>query len=425
METPLSETAAVKIRLLLFSSDATVVALVGDCLALAAGRGAEAREEFQVTHAGTVRAALSQLAGQIFDLIVFDLGYASPIHFDILRQMADVAPRTAVLALAAERSPALSLHAVQSGAQELLTKKGLGGEELREGIRLAMTRKRAEIVVCNRMLRRQPSASGRERRIAGIPDRPMETAARPGREEDFLYMVAHDLKQPLLGIRNSGEMLLEDCGEQLGAKDRGRLRDLCGLCDGLLQRVDDLKTICCIDRETHWQTAVDLNVVLGDVLRLLQPAIQRRRAEVQVAHDLPCVPGNATLLGMVLSNLIVNAVKFNDCPQPKVEIGVLVADSPTLYVKDNGIGIAERHFREIFTLFRRLHPGTEYEGSGAGLAIVRKILDVHGGRIWLDSTPGVGTTFYFSLPAVEDAAAPAIRAPHWTEHTGVFGVVQE
>jgi chemotaxis family two-component system sensor kinase Cph1 len=148
---------------------------------------------------------------------------------------------------------------------------------------------------------------------------------------------------------------------------------------------------------------LDLNDVLSNVLKLLQPAVERRRTAVRVNGLLPSAAGNETLLGMVFSNLIVNSMKFNDCPRPQIEIGAVSADPPTLYVKDNGIGFAAKHFAEIFLLFRRLHGENEYEGTGAGLAIVCRTLDVHGGRIWLESTPGAGATFYCTLPAAENA----------------------
>jgi len=99
----------------------------------------------------------------------------------------------------------------------------------------------------------------------------------------------------------------------------------------------------------------------------------------------------------VLANLISNALKYNESRPPRVEIGAVAGEPCTLYVRDNGIGIDPKYHDAIFTIFRRLHGRKQYEGTGAGLTIVRKIVQSYGGRIWLESVPGEGTVFYFTL----------------------------
>jgi signal transduction histidine kinase len=128
---------------------------------------------------------------------------------------------------------------------------------------------------------------------------------------------------------------------------------------------------------------------------------------------------------MVFANLISNGLKFNESPQPWVEIGTSRSRALTIYVRDNGIGIPREHHQTIFALFRRLHSRKRYSGTGAGLAIVRKIVESYGGRVWVESEPGRGSSFYFSLgPAPPAAAAvrpdpaqtrkPAAKPPHWS-----------
>ena len=115
--------------------------------------------------------------------------------------------------------------------------------------------------------------------------------------------------------------------------------------------------------------------------------------------DLPEVFAIDTYMRIVLRNLVANALKFCDKPTPRIEVGATSSPaSTTVYVKDNGIGIDQAHFDKIFLIFQRLHKKDQYEGVGAGLTIVKKIIESHGGKIWLESQVGQGSTFFFSIP---------------------------
>jgi two-component system, chemotaxis family, sensor kinase Cph1 len=125
----------------------------------------------------------------------------------------------------------------------------------------------------------------------------------------------------------------------------------------------------------------------------------------------------------VLGNLIINAMKFNESEQPSIEIGVANRQPPTIFVRDNGIGIAREHHETIFAPFSRLHSHKQFDGSGLGLAIVRRIVESYGGRVWLESEPGQGSTFYFSLapafaPTENLAESPSPAGPpHWVQRS--------
>jgi len=138
---------------------------------------------------------------------------------------------------------------------------------------------------------------------------------------------------------------------------------------------------------------------VAEILQDIQFTLHERNAEVVVSENLPEVRYNRTQLGVVFRNLITNAVKFNDKPQPKLEIDVREEGEKYVFsVKDNGIGIEERYFDRIFMIFQRLQRKEEYQGTGAGLTIVKKIVENHHGRIWLSSVLGEGTTFSFTIP---------------------------
>ncbi len=163
--------------------------------------------------------------------------------------------------------------------------------------------------------------------------------------------------------------------------------------------IDDLLLLSRISKLTEKRTRVNLRHLVNDVLEELRFSIRERRAEIIVQEEMPEVLSVDTHLRIVFRNLIANALKFCDKPVPRIEIGSS-ADSEftTVCVRDNGIGIEDAHFDKIFLIFQRLHRKDEYEGVGAGLTIVRKIIESQGGTIWVKSKVGQGTTFYFTIP---------------------------
>jgi light-regulated signal transduction histidine kinase (bacteriophytochrome) len=234
--------------------------------------------------------------------------------------------------------------------------------------------------------------------------------ARANQElDDFTYIASHDLKEPLRGISAYCGILLEDYREKLDDNGRRMMCTLVTLCERLSRLIDDLLAYCRAGR-TPESLDFELDEVFDGALATLGPAIDARGGVVRRVGRLPRVRGDARLLGMVLQNLIANGLKFNDSHPPVVEVGTVDGERPTVFVRDNGIGIEPRHHDTVFAIFRRLHAQNKYEGTGAGLAIARKIIDQHSGRMWLESQPGKGSTFFFTLPPAA-TIRPRLRRP--------------
>lgn len=242
---------------------------------------------------------------------------------------------------------------------------------------------------------------------------------------DFTYIVSHDLREPLRGIRSYAQFLVEDYGTQLGDDAKDKFANLIRLADRLDQLVLKL-----LDYSRHGRVEldlkqVDLNDVLEDAMIDLSTAIKESGAEIRIPRPLPTLRGDRSMLVELYANLIGNALKYSDKEERWVEIGFERGASPArstetlghhmplsdeavrtvFYVKDNGIGIPEEHWGSVFRVFRRLHPRNAFGGgSGAGLTIAKKIVERHRGSIWLESTVGEGSTFYFTLGADEREA---------------------
>jgi light-regulated signal transduction histidine kinase (bacteriophytochrome) len=164
------------------------------------------------------------------------------------------------------------------------------------------------------------------------------------------------------------------------------------------QLVNDLLTFSRIDTKAVDFTAVNMNKVVDAVRNELHFAIGEADAEV-IVDTLPAVLGDESQLKQLLTNLVSNAVKFHNDEKPKIEISCTKDRNEwTFAVKDNGIGIDPRYHDRVFQMFQRLHTRDEYSGTGIGLAVAQKIVERHGGRIWVESEQGRGATFYFTIP---------------------------
>ena len=219
--------------------------------------------------------------------------------------------------------------------------------------------------------------------------------------DDFAYIASHDLKEPLRGIHNFSNFLLEDYADKLDGDGRSKLETLMRLTRRMESLIDSLLHFSRLGRVDLAMDRVDLNEIVAEVVDSLAITLKEEGVEVRVPRPLPKVRADRARVGEIFYNLVVNAMKYNDKPQKWIEIGVTHDGSgspPVFYVRDNGIGIPEKHHDAVFRIFKRLHGREKFGGgTGAGLTIVKKIVERHRGRIWLESAAGEGTTFYFTL----------------------------
>jgi PAS domain S-box-containing protein len=217
--------------------------------------------------------------------------------------------------------------------------------------------------------------------------------------EDFTHSVSHDLKEPLRGIEAFAGFLAEDYGDKLDEQGQRYVDILRESSVRMKDLIDDLLQLSRIGRTRYEYATVSVTELANDVKLELSYAIQEKQVDLQIDPNLPAVACDKTRLREVFKNLISNAIKYNDKPTPRVEIACKASnDSVTFTVSDNGIGIPAEFHEKIFKIFQRLHHRDEYEGSGVGLAICKKVVEAHGGRIWVESEPERGTTFCFTIP---------------------------
>ena len=222
--------------------------------------------------------------------------------------------------------------------------------------------------------------------------------------DTFAYVASHDLKEPLRGIHTYATFLIEDYGDKLDEEGKKKLNRLLTMTNRMDALIESLLLFARVGRMELELKKTDLNELLKESIDSLRHRLDSANAKVEVIGKLPILFCDPIRITEVFHNLIINAMKYNNHDQKLIEIGSLRQNGPTgetedvIYIRDNGIGIDSKYHELVFQIFKRLHPQDKYDGgSGAGLTIVKKVIDRHGGRFWLDSTLGEGTTFYFTL----------------------------
>ncbi|HEX4263981.1 MAG TPA: ATP-binding protein [Verrucomicrobiae bacterium] len=216
--------------------------------------------------------------------------------------------------------------------------------------------------------------------------------------QQFAYVASHDLTEPLRMITSYLELLSSRAQGKLGTEEREFIGYAVDGARRMRTLIQDLLAYARVDTRGRPLGPTDCEHVLETVLANLKVAIDE--SGVVIEHErLPTVEGDSVQLAQVFQNLLGNAIKFHGPMPPRIHVGARRNNDEWLFhVKDNGIGIDPKNFSRIFVLFQRLHTRQEYPGTGMGLAICKKIIERHGGRIWAESKPGEGTTFLFTIP---------------------------
>jgi len=236
------------------------------------------------------------------------------------------------------------------------------------------------------------------------PRKQAETELRRSNEEleRFAYVASHDLQEPLRTVSSYVQLLSRRYRDRL---DADALEFIDFAVDGTRRMqllIADLLLFSRVGTRGAPLVPTDMQAALAGTLASLRAAIDESHATV-TADPLPTVVADAGQLAQLLTNLIANALKFRGTEPPRAHVSAArTGRTWTISVQDNGIGIAPEYFERIFVIFQRLHSREEYAGTGVGLAICKKIVERHGGRIWVDSTPGQGARFSFTLPAAAE-----------------------
>ena len=241
-----------------------------------------------------------------------------------------------------------------------------------------------------------------------VIDRTAQLEAANKELEAFAYSVSHDLRAPLRHIDGFVELLQKNMGISLDEKNRHYLDTIADSAKKMGILIDDLLSFSRMSRSEMVNTRVDLTELANEVVEELKPETENRKIQWLIG-TLPQVRADRAMLRGVLVNLISNAIKFTrPRSHARIEIGV-AQESPTeitIFIRDNGVGFDMNYADKLFGVFQRLHRTEDFEGTGIGLANVRRIINRHGGRTWAEGEIDSGATFYFSLPQSSEEELP-------------------
>jgi light-regulated signal transduction histidine kinase (bacteriophytochrome) len=237
-----------------------------------------------------------------------------------------------------------------------------------------------------------------QKRVRELEQANWDLANRNEESEQFAYVCSHDLQEPLRMVVGYAQLLAR---RYQGKLDQNADEFIEFLVDGAHRMQDLISALLVYSRVGRRRVeleATDSQAALGQALANLQAAIEESGGAVTSA-ELPRVVADQMQLGQLFQNLIGNAIKFRGAAPPLVHVSAEHVGKEWVFcVRDNGIGIAPEHARQVFLIFQRLHNRSEYAGAGIGLAICKKIIDRHGGRIWVEPRPEGGSAFFFTLP---------------------------
>jgi light-regulated signal transduction histidine kinase (bacteriophytochrome) len=236
-----------------------------------------------------------------------------------------------------------------------------------------------------------------QKTVAGSEARLKEQLEKVSQElKDFAYTISHDLKAPLRGIKALTDWLVADYSDKLGEEGKEQMKLLITRVNRMNNLIDGVLQYSRVGRIREEYVRIDLNELLRQTIESIAPP---KNIEITVEKGLPVIVAEKTYVRQVFENLLGNAVKFMDKPQGIIKVGCVEDSSFWKFnVTDNGPGIEQKDFERIFKIFQTLHARDEIESTGAGLTIAKKIVELYGGKIWLESQVGKGTTFFFTLP---------------------------
>lgn len=340
--------------------------------------------DFEIITVEALSEAVDYLNNRRCDIVLLDLGLPDSCGVETVQKVHDANPDVPIVVLTGAAGGQMAIDAIRSGAEDYLVKGKPLEFALVRIIRYTVERKRTEQNVSK--LLKEVENINREL-------------------NDFASIVSHDLKAPLRGIKTLAEWIMADNSERLSEDGREQMELLSSRVDRMHNLIEGVLEYSRVGREKEKRVAVNLGDLVPEIWDMIS-APETITFTVETA--LPEIKCEHIRISQVFQNLLSNAAKYMDKPEGRVTVNCAKEGRFWKFsVADNGPGIEQRHFEKIFKMFQTLAARDGFESTGVGLTVVKKIVEMYGGRIWVESEVGKGTTFFFTLPKEEVEVANA------------------
>ncbi len=334
---------------------------------------------FDVETTQNLSETLESLNSRDFDIILLDMELPDSSGIDTVEKIHSKSPHTPVLVITEPLDEETAVEAIKKGADDYLIKGKIFKDLLGRSIYYALERRK--------------ELDRTEKKLAKL----IEDLQSVNKElKDFAYVVSHDLKAPLRAIKTLADWLATDYTDKLGQDGKEQMDLLISRVDRMHKLIDGVLQYSRIGRRKERSVYMDLNELIPKIIETLDPA---GNIKIEVKNQLPTIFAEQSSIFQIFQNLLSNAVKYMDKPNGQIEVASTEQDGYWKFaVTDNGPGIEPKNFEKVFQIFQTLIPRDQMESTGVGLTIVKKIVETYGGRIWVESQLGVGSTFCFTLP---------------------------
>lgn len=360
---------------------------------------------FQLIHVQRLREGLQKLQQELFDVILLDLTLPDSQGLGSLVSVNEISPAVPIVVLTNMNDDQMALEAVRQGAQDYLVKRQVSSVDvLSRSLYYAIERKQIQEQLLQANKNLEATNQLLEKEIAQREKVQQELQRSNQELEQFAYIVSHDLKQPLSTVSCWAQMLQKYYQGQLDTKAQKYIRMVIDGTQEMNKLIEDLLTYSRIGTNKQELQLTDCEEILTIVKARLEGTITQNQATI-ISENLPQLMVDPVQLTQLFQNLIDNGIKYHRDITPEIRISAVLHNNQSnpewlFAIRDNGIGIESQYIEQIFGIFQRLHSQDEYSGTGIGLAVCEKIVKRHGGRIWVESEVGEGSTFYFTMPQI-------------------------
>lgn len=348
--------------------------------------------QFSFRQASRIKTGRELLHQGKFDVVLLDLNLPDSFGVSSAATLIKDFPDIPIVIITNHDNEEAGLNAVKLGAQDYVVKFFTDSYSLIRSVIYAIERKKLE-----KQNKAENTSTDDHEKLKAAFDELEKTKKEL---QELIYVISHDLREPLRTISSFSQILHKKYKDKIDTDANTYIDFIINGTTNVQNMLDDLLAYSRITPSRTFFTEVDLKSIVDNVIKRLSSIIQDKKANVEYS-ELPVIQFDQYQMKELFYHLLLNSLTYTSANPPFIQIRASKTESEWIFsITDNGIGIEKEFYDRIFIMFQRLHTREEFAGTGMGLAICKKIVELNGGRIWLDSEPNTGSTFYFSLPII-------------------------